>query len=118
MNNVKAPYSINKLTIEVASAAITNLTLFETNKQNILTERTYLIDKLSKLTHIVKYIYHTDSNSILFVVSKALEIYKIMADRGIVVRFRSVYIVVCICIYVYIVVCIKYDVFTVFIYGI
>jgi histidinol-phosphate aminotransferase len=90
MNNVKAPYNLNKLTIQVASEAMADLTRFEQNRLGILSEREYLLQRLAA-TPIVKHIHHTDSNFILFVVPKAKEIYKTMADRGIVCRYRFVH---------------------------
>ena len=93
MNNIKAPYNINKLTIEVAFEAINNLSKFTENRELILQERAFLLEELNKLKPSpVKYIHHTDSNFVLFVVPKAQEIYKIMADKGIVCRYRLVHV--------------------------
>lgn len=91
MNNIKAPYNINKLTIEVAFEAINDLTKFHQNKENIFKERAFLLEQFNAMMPSpIKHIHHTDSNFILFVVSRAQEIYKIMADRGIVCRYRYV----------------------------
>ena len=87
MNNVKAPYNVNKLTIEVAHKAIDDLSLFNANKAGILAERTRVLAVLATLP-MIKRIHHTDANFILFVVPRAQEIYKTMADRGIVCRYR------------------------------
>lgn len=87
MNNVKAPYNVNKLTIEVAHHAIDDLTMFNSNKASILNERKRVLEVLATLP-VVKHIHHTDANFILFVVPRAKDIYKIMADRGIVCRYR------------------------------
>jgi histidinol-phosphate/aromatic aminotransferase/cobyric acid decarboxylase-like protein len=38
---------------------------------------------------MVKKIHHTDANFILFVIPKAQDIYKNMADRGVVCRYRG-----------------------------
>jgi histidinol-phosphate aminotransferase len=89
MNNVKAPYNINKLTAEVAGNAMKNISSFRANVETILSERTFLLERLGAMT-IVKKIHHTDANFILFVIPKAQEIYKIMADRGVVCRYRLV----------------------------
>lgn len=88
MNNVKAPYNINKLTLEVVKEAIDNLSIFHKNVEALMRERAYLLEHLESLS-IVKKIHHTDSNFIMFVIPKAQEIYKCMADRGIVVRYRG-----------------------------
>ena len=90
MNNVKAPYNINKLTAEVAASAFQNLSVFRNNVTSILSERDFLLDGLRAMMPMIKKIHHTDANFILFVIPKAQEIYKIMADRGIVCRYRYV----------------------------
>mmetsp|Transcript_32256 Transcript_32256/g.46537 ORF Transcript_32256/g.46537 Transcript_32256/m.46537 type:complete len:303 (+) Transcript_32256:119-1027(+) len=90
MNNVKAPYNINKLTAEVALSAFDDLDLYRHNVQIILSERDYLMAELVKLVPIlVKKIHPTDANFILFVVPRAQEIYKSMADNGVVCRYRG-----------------------------
>lgn len=87
MNNVKAPYNVNKLTAEVAIKALSNLDLYQDNVKTILSEREYLLSRFSQLTFIKK-IHHTDANFILFEIPNSQKIYKTMADRGIVCRFR------------------------------
>jgi len=89
MNNIKAPYNINKLTAEVAGAALQNLDLYRTNVAAILEERKFLIDGIRALMPMVKKIHHTDANFVLFVIPKAQELYKTMADRGVVCRYRG-----------------------------
>lgn len=88
MNNVKAPYNINKLTVEVALSAYSDLSIYQDNINKILLERQYLLEKMSQLT-IIKKIFHTDANFILFVIPCAQQIYKQMADDGIVCRYRG-----------------------------
>lgn len=88
MNNVKAPYNINKLTAEVASDAFKNLDRFYSNVKNLLELRSKMIAALQSLP-IVKKIHHSDSNFLLFSVPQAQEIYKSMADSGVVVRYRG-----------------------------
>jgi histidinol-phosphate aminotransferase len=88
MNNIKAPYNINKLTVEVAAEAFADLSLYHKNVQILLEERTFLLTGLASLS-VVKKIHHTDANFILFVVPKAQQIYKSMADNGIVCRYRG-----------------------------
>jgi histidinol-phosphate aminotransferase len=87
MNNVKAPYNINKLTHEAALQVFDDLSIYRENVQTLLIERDFLISKLSAMP-IIKKIHHSDANFILFVIPKAEEIYKTMADRGIVCRYR------------------------------
>jgi len=88
MNNVKAPYNINKLTVDVAMSAFEDLSKYQRNVALLLSERDFLLDKLGAISAIEK-IHHTDSNFILFAIPSAKEIYKIMADRGIVCRYRG-----------------------------
>lgn len=88
MNNIKAPYNINKLTAEVAGKALSDLSLFHRNIEMILIERSFLLDGLRKVPSIRK-IHHTDANFILFVIPQAQTIYKTMADSGVVCRYRG-----------------------------
>ena len=76
MNNIKAPYNVNKLTAEVAADAFRNLDTYRTNVASILAERTFLIDGLKAMMPMVKKIHHTDANFVLFVIPKAQELYK------------------------------------------
>lgn len=88
MNNVKAPYNINKLTAEVVEGVFQSLDVFKRNVDTLLSEREKLTTRLLQLP-IVKKVHHTDANFILFVIPKAQQIYKVMADRGIVCRYRG-----------------------------
>lgn len=88
MNNVKAPYNINKLTAEVALDAFKNLDLFQTNVEKLLELRQKMIADLQALP-IVKKIHHSDANFVLFVVPQAQAIYEQMADSGVVCRYRG-----------------------------
>lgn len=88
MNNVKAPYNINKLTAEVALGALQDLTGFQAAVKQILRERAYLEEQLRALS-FVQHIYHSDANFILFRVADAQRLYKTMADNGVVCRYRG-----------------------------
>lgn len=93
MNNVKAPYNVNKLTAEVAEEALNNLPLYRANVQKILQEREFLLEGLRQLQpDLVQKIHPTDANFILFVIPKAQQIYKTMADNGIVCRYRYLFL--------------------------
>jgi histidinol-phosphate aminotransferase len=87
MNNVKAPYNVNKLTAEVAHKALSDLKGFHSNIRAILAEREFLLSGLQSMT-AVKKIHHSDANFILFAIPRAQDIYKTMADRGVVCRYR------------------------------
>lgn len=89
MNNVKAPYNVNKLTSEVAVNAMKNIETLDKNIQTLLEQREIMRKALESLDFVVK-IYPSDSNFLLVrVQQKALEIYKHMADSGVVVRYRG-----------------------------
>lgn len=89
MNNVKAPYNINKLTSDVAVNALKNIPQLEKNIKILLDEREIVASKLEKL-HFVTKVFPSDANFLLFRLKRfAKEIYKTMANRGIVTRYRG-----------------------------
>merc|ERR1712157_488548 len=89
MNNVKAPYNVNKLTSEVALNALDNISTLDEKVAGILSQREVVAKELINLDFIVK-VFPSDSNFILFrLKSKAKEVYKLMADRGVVTRYRG-----------------------------
>jgi histidinol-phosphate aminotransferase len=90
MNNVKAPYNMNALTSEVAINAMKSIDTLEKHVKETLEQRAIVKEKLEALTDIVVKVYPSDSNFLLFrVKDKALELYKTMADNGVVTRFRG-----------------------------
>jgi len=89
MNNVKAPYNINKLTSEVAQNAMKNIHVLEKNIKVLLEEREIVMNKLNDLDYVVK-VFPSDANFILFQMkAHAQEVYKRMADSGVVCRYRG-----------------------------
>merc|ERR1712070_49998 len=89
MNNVKAPYNVNSLTSEVAMNAMKNIDTLDKNVKGLLVERDVVAGQLNALDFVTK-VYASDSNFLLFrVKSKAQEMYKMMADRGVVTRYRG-----------------------------
>merc|ERR1711871_1710025 len=88
MNNMKAPYNINKLTINVAERALSDLTVYRANVKTLLTERDTLVGELKKISAVEK-IYPSDCNFVLFRIAHAKDLYKLMADRGVVCRYRG-----------------------------
>lgn len=89
MNNVKAPYNVNKLTSEVALNAMKNIKYLEKNIKTLLDQREFVAKELEKLDFVVK-VYPSDSNFLLVRLKQlSKEVYKSMADNGIVVRFRG-----------------------------
>ena len=89
MNNVKAPYNLNKLS---AAAALNvferRLPTVQRFIDEIITEREHLSSQL-KTIPFVQTVYPSDTNFILFVVEKAEAIYTELAARGVVVRYRG-----------------------------
>jgi len=89
MNNVKAPYNVNSMTSEVARNAINNIESLNEKVKELLVQRDIVMSKLEQLDYVVK-VHSSDSNFVLFQVKeKAFELYKTMADRGVVTRFRG-----------------------------
>lgn len=89
MNNVKAPYNVNKLTSEVAVNALKNVGTLDKNVKILLEERTKLTKGLESLEFVVK-VYPSDANFLLVRLKKnSRMIYKSMADNGIVCRYRG-----------------------------
>lgn len=89
MNNVKAPYNVNSLTSEVAINAMKSISTLENNVAKLLAQRASVAEKLNALDFVTK-VYPSDSNFLLFrVKDKANQLYKTMADNGVVTRFRG-----------------------------
>eukprot|EP00956_Cyclotella_meneghiniana_P024103 scaffold48075_cov39-Cyclotella_meneghiniana.AAC.5 len=89
MNNVKAPYNVNKLTSDAAINALRNTDVLEKHVKSVLVEREVVKRELEGMEFVVK-VYESDANFILFrVKQKANELYKTMADKGVVSRFRG-----------------------------
>lgn len=89
MNNVKAPYNVNKLTSEVALNAMNNIETLEKNIKVLLEQREFVRKELESLDFIVK-VYPSDSNFLLARLDKlSQQVYKKMANDGCVVRFRG-----------------------------
>lgn len=88
LSKVKYPYNINQLTQEYVNEALDRLAEKEDWVKTILTERTNLIEELSKLS-LVEKIYPSDANFILAKVNDPNGIYKMLAELGIVVRNRN-----------------------------
>lgn len=89
MNNVKAPYNVNSMTSEVAINAMKSIPTLEKNIASLLSQRSIVAEKLAALEFVTK-VYPSDSNFLLFrVKDKAVELYKTMADSGVVTRYRG-----------------------------
>lgn len=89
MNNVKAPYNVNKMTSEVALNAMHNIETLEKNIQVLLQQREVVRKALESLDFILK-VYPSDSNFLLARMDKlSQQVYKKMANDGCVVRYRG-----------------------------
>lgn len=88
MMRVKAPYNINKLTTESALRAMDHLDEMRDHVQQMITERKRLEKELPTIP-AVQHIFPSDANFLLVRVSNAFDVYKKMADAGIVGRYRG-----------------------------
>ena len=79
MNNVKAPYNVNKLTSDAAVNALKNTAILEKNVRDVLDQRDIVKKELEGLEFVVK-VYPSDSNFLLFRVKQnANELYKMVS---------------------------------------
>jgi histidinol-phosphate aminotransferase len=89
MNNVKAPYNVNTLTSQTALAAVEQIDALQKNIQSVWNERAIIAEALGQMDFVTK-VYPSDSNFLLFRLKQnAKVVYKQMADRGVVTRFRG-----------------------------
>ncbi|TVQ67602.1 MAG: histidinol-phosphate transaminase [Balneolaceae bacterium] len=88
MVKVKAPYNINRLTADVAMKAFENRELIKFNIEKIKEEREWVAEQLSMAPGVEK-VYPSDANFILFKIRNALTVYKKLAEKGVIVRYRG-----------------------------
>jgi histidinol-phosphate aminotransferase len=88
MMKVKAPYNINKLTSEAAIRGYSNIDAMKSNVAEILSERERVISELDEFEGVEK-IFPTDANFLIFRVPEAIEVYKKLAEKGVIVRYRG-----------------------------
>jgi len=88
MLKVKAPYNINKLTVEKALQAFSHLDLVKFNIDKIREEREILKNELEYCPD-VEQVYPSDANFILFKIKRAKDIYQQLANRGVILRYRG-----------------------------
>ena len=88
MLKVKAPYNINKLTSDVALKGFENLKTVTENIQKVKAEKSRVIDALGKLKGVEK-VFPSDANFLLFRTQNAFEVYKKLAESGVIIRFRG-----------------------------
>eukprot|EP00128_Syssomonas_multiformis_P010370 Colp12_sorted_trinity150504_noHs@1715 len=88
MNRVKAPYNISKLTSKMGLEAMRNISGMKAHVQGLLDERTRLVAELKRLLG-EENVLPTDANFFLFRINNAYQVYKKMADDGVVSRYRG-----------------------------
>ncbi|ETV93195.1 histidinol-phosphate transaminase [Aphanomyces invadans] len=88
LSNVKAPYNINKLSSKVALDALVNVDRLHANVRVILEEKKKVIEALQASPY-VKTVYASDSNFVLFECANAYQVYRKMAENGVVIRYRG-----------------------------
>lgn len=88
MLKVKAPYNINKLTAKAALDAFNNLEQVEEFVKDLVAERNWLTDELLKFEAVSK-VYPSDANFVLAIVDDALNVYKKLAEKGVIIRYRG-----------------------------
>lgn len=88
MLRVKAPYNVNSLSAETALEALTETAALQSTVALILTERARVETALRALPAVRK-VHPSDANFLLAVVDDAYRVYKTMADRGVVIRYRG-----------------------------
>jgi len=80
MNNVKAPYNVNSLTMEMAIQALNHdsISLLQKNISILLQQREHVKEQLERLDFVTR-VYPSDSNFLLFRLQKnAKEMYKMV----------------------------------------
>lgn len=90
MNNVKAPYNVNSLSSKMALRALEHTDRLQSHVKSLLEQRIVVEKALKNLDFVTK-VYPSDSNFLLFRVagSHAFDIYKKMAEQGVVTRYRG-----------------------------
>lgn len=88
MLKVKAPYNVNQLTADIAMQAFANIEQMQKNVRDILTERGRLTTALAEHPHVEK-IYPSDANFLLVRFRDAIKWHKLLAKRGVIVRYRG-----------------------------
>jgi histidinol-phosphate aminotransferase len=86
--SIKPPYNINALTQKVANQAFKNPEIVQSTINDILDARVWLKSELQKLS-VVKHIFPSDANFLLVRFDDPLTIYKQLAQRGVIVRYRG-----------------------------
>lgn len=87
LNKVKPPYNVSTPNQSIALQTLKNYEAIQQNCSSILAEKGELHHQLNALKSVVR-IYPSDANFFLVKVTEAIEVYKALLHRGIVVRNR------------------------------
>ncbi len=85
---IKAPYNLSKLTSQMITEALDNISRKKQLVKKLNTEKTKLSSELRKLRCVQK-VYNSDANFILFRIKNAKQVYKKLSSEGIIIRDRS-----------------------------
>jgi histidinol-phosphate aminotransferase len=88
LNRIKPPYNINQATQDLAFEALKNVAQVNDWIKKSVAERNRLSTELENLS-LVKKVYPSDANFILFEVDEPVKVYDILVEDGIIVRDRS-----------------------------
>ncbi len=88
MMKVKAPYNVNKLTSKAALKAFDHLSEMQSTVNLIKQERDSVIQRLKDIPAVER-VFPTDANFLIFKIPNALEIYRRLAEKGVIVRYRG-----------------------------
>ncbi|MBU3822251.1 histidinol-phosphate transaminase [Flavobacteriaceae bacterium XHP0103] len=88
LNTIKPPYNINELTQKKAIELLSIKDLAKNQIQEILKERTILMNALENITFVAK-VHPSDANFILAKVDDANKRYSQLIEKGVVVRNRT-----------------------------
>lgn len=88
MMKIKAPYNVNALTSKTAAKAFDHIENVETNISHIRKQRTWLEGQLRAMD-CVETVFPSDANFLLFRIKYAIDIYKKLAQEGVIIRYRG-----------------------------
>lgn len=88
LNTIKPPYNVNDVTARKALSLLSDTALFQKHVAIILREKKRVALGLEKLS-FVEQVFPSDANFLLVRFSDARQIYKYLAENGVVVRDRT-----------------------------
>jgi len=85
---VKAPYNLNALTSKYALEAFDHLARVQWNIGEIIQERKRVTDELNGMPGVDQ-VAPSDANFLLFKVDNAQQVYRKLAEAGVIIRYRG-----------------------------